>query len=365
VASTVTINREDTTMANQSGPSHVYVGAAQGSGAAGGIFRRAVGEDGWEPLAKGLPAANDVQAITVHPTNPTVVYLGTHDGLYRSADRGERWERLGFPEADTQVWSILVHPRDPRMLFAGTSPVGVYRSDDGGDTWRQLPKAPQPERVKMSFACRVMRLAADPARPEELYAALEVGGVMRTRDGGESWEDCSAGLLALAERPHLKSRIQSDTDTEGMLDGHALGVSAARAGTVFLACRMGLFRSPDRGGSWQDMEVGRFSPLTYARDLRVSPSDPRVLYACLSPAARSQDGSVYRSQDLGETWARFDHGVTAESTMMALALHPRDPDQVYCATRGGQVFGTPDGGRTWHDDRLADGGQDVYAIACG
>jgi photosystem II stability/assembly factor-like uncharacterized protein len=126
---------------------------------------------------------------------------------------------------------------------------------------------------------------------------------------------------------------------------------------------MGLFRSDDRGTTWQDMEVGRFSPFTYGRDLRVSPHDPRVLYACLSPAARSQDGALYRSADLGATWTRVDHGVTAESTMMAVALHPRDPDQVACVTRFGQVFDTVDGGRTWREQRLPPEVQDVYAIA--
>jgi photosystem II stability/assembly factor-like uncharacterized protein len=141
-----------------------------------------------------------------------------------------------------------------------------------------------------------------------------------------------------------------------MLDGHALCVSAARPNTVFLAVRMGLFRSDDRGQTWRDMEVGRFSPLTYGRDVRVSPHDPRMLYACLSPAARSQDGSLYRSLDLGETWTRFDHDVKAETTMMAVALHPRDP---------GQVFGTVDGGATWQERRLPSAAQDVYAIACG
>jgi photosystem II stability/assembly factor-like uncharacterized protein len=352
-------------MTSPSKPSHVYVGAAQWSkGMLGGLFRRAVDDARWEPLTRGLPAVTNVQAITVHPTNADVVYVATQDGPYRSTDRGERWERLGFP-GGIQVWSILVHPANPRILYAGTSPVGVHRSDDGGDTWRPL-SVNQPERVKMrSFACRVMRLAADPASADELYATLEVGGVMRSLDGGKSWEDCSAGLLKLAERPHLKSRIDSDTDIEGMMDGHALCVSAARPGTVFLAVRMGLFRSEDRGASWQDMEVGRFSPLTYARDVRVAPHDPRVLYACLSPAARSEDGSLYRSQDLGETWTRFDRGVKATRTMMAVALHPRDPDQVYCAARSGQVFGTRDGGRTWHEQSLPEGVQDVYAIACG
>jgi photosystem II stability/assembly factor-like uncharacterized protein len=357
------LEHEEDAMSNRR--SHVYVGAARVSGTQGGLFRRDVGGGQWERLVKGLPELTNVRAITVHPANPDIIYIGTDRGPYRSADRGERWERPDFPDDGTEVWSILVHPSDPRVLYAGTSPVGVFRSDDGGDTWHRLPGATQRELVKMAFACRVMRLAADPARPAEIYAALEVGGVIRTLDGGERWEDCAADLLALSARPHLKSRIQSDSDSEGMLDAHAIGVSAAAPGTVFLAVRMGLFRSADRGTHWTDMEVGRFSPLTYGRDLRVSPHDPRTLYACLSPAARSEDGSLYRSTDLGATWTRLDHGVEAESTMMAVALNARDREQVHCATRTGQVFTTEDGGRTWRDDRLPADVRDVYTIACG
>ena len=342
--------------------SHVYVGAAAiGSKAVGGVFRQAAGDDRWQQMTKGLPEVTHVQAITVHPANQDVIYLGTRCGPYRSTDRGERWERLDFPQ-DLEVWSILVHPGQPRVLFAGTSPVGIWRSDDGGDSWRRLPKAVQPNRVTMrSFACRVMRLAIDRARPDDIYAALEVGGAMRSLDGGETWDDCSAPLVDLAALPHLKSQIDSDTDIEGMLDGHAI---TSTRGAVYLAVRMGLFRSDDRGGTWRDMEVGRFSPLTYARDVHVSPRDPRVMYACLSPAARSKAGSVYRSADQGETWTRFDHDVTADSTMMAVGLHPSDPDQVYSVSRSGQVFGTTDGGRSWKEERL-DGVQDAYAVACG
>ena len=263
------------------------------------------------------------------------------------------------------MWSIALHPKNSRTVFAGTSPVGIWRSDDAGNTWKPLPNVKQPDRIKMSFACRVMRLAVVPGVQDHIYGALEVGGVIRSLDGGEHWDDCADELVSLSEKPHLKSKIQSDSEAEGMLDAHALSVSDAAPGAVFLAVRMGLFRSDDRGMKWQDLEVGRFSPLTYGRDIRVSPHDSRTLYAALSPAARSEDGSLYRSADLGKTWTRVDHDVKARATMMGLALHPRDPAQVYCASRCGQVFGTQDGGRTWQESQLPDGIDDVYAIACG
>jgi photosystem II stability/assembly factor-like uncharacterized protein len=344
--------------------SYVYVGAAQaGSGTRGGLFRRDTEGGDWQQLTNGIPADARVQAVTVHPTDANVVYAGTHGGPYRTSDRGDSWERLPFPEGP-QVWSLFVQPRDPRVLYAGTSPAGVYRSDDDGESWTQLYASDAPDRVRMDFPCRVMRFAADYEDAGQIFAALEVGGVMRSLDGGESWQDCSAALIDLAQQPHLKSRIGSDTEIEGMMDGHALCTSSASPGTVFLAVRMGLFRSTDQGGSWQDMQVGRFSPLTYARDVRVSPQDPRVLYACLSPAARSEDGSLYRSDDLGETWTRLDHDIEAEATMMAVALHAKDPAQVHCVSRCGQVFSTLDGGAIWQEHRLPDGVRDVYAAAC-
>src|SRR5207244_11471702 len=124
-----------------------------------------------------------------------------------------------------------------------------------------------------------------------VYARLEVEGVISSPDPGETWEDVGQDLVNLAQRPDLKSKIGSDTENEGMLDSHALTVSSALPGTVFLAVRMGLFRSTDRGSTWQDMEIGRFSPLTYARDVVVSPHNPRTLVAAVSPADRSTDGS--------------------------------------------------------------------------
>ena len=93
------------------------------------------------------------------------------------------------------------------------------------------------------------------------------------------------------------------------------------------------------------------------------PHDPKTMYACLSQAAFSTAGSVYRSEDLGQSWNRVDRGVKAESTLMAVSLHPRDAARVYCVTRGGQVLGTEDCGASWRDYRLPQGVHDVYAIA--
>ena len=345
--------------------SHVYAGAARSmEGTFGGVFRHAVGDTRWDHLTSGLPDDTQVHAITVHPENPDVVYIGTTKGAYRSSNRGTRWEKLNLP-GDADIWSVCIHPKNPRIVYAGASPPGVYRSDDGGDSWRKTADPGLPDRVIMGFACRVMRLDIDSNSPDDIYATLEANGTMRSRNGGQSWEDCTADLIRFCEEPKYRSRIGSQTEIEGMLDGHALAVSAAAPGTVFLANRMGLFRSDNRGETWKDMEIGRFSPLTYGRDIRVSPHDPKVMYACLSPAARSTDGSIYRSDDVGQTWKRFDHGVKAEATMMAVTVHPRDPNQVYGVSRAGQVFGTQDAGKTWQEHRLPEGARDLYAVACG
>jgi photosystem II stability/assembly factor-like uncharacterized protein len=345
---------------------HVFVGAVRSTeGGRGGVFRQAVGSQRWDALADGLPDGAEVHAITVHPGETDAVFIGTTKGAYRSANRGDHWEPLALPDQGADVWSITIHPTDRRTIYAGFGPTGVYRSDDGGDHWKKLPDPGLPDRVHMTFPCRVMRLDIDPARPDDVYACIEANGAMRSRDRGESWEDCTPGLLPFAEQEKYKSRIVSQTEIEGMLDGHALACSAAAPGTVFLANRMGLFRSEDGGARWQDVDIGRFSPMTYGRDLRVSPHDPKILYAALSPAFRSADGAIYRSEDVGKTWKRFDHGVKAAATMMGVTTNPRDARQVYGLSKAGQVFGTQDGGISWVERRLPEGVGDCYAIACG
>jgi len=326
-----------------------------------GVFRRDAAGGDWEHVLTHL----ETFTVSVHPHNPDVVLAGTADGVWRSTDGGATFRRADFPDPGKQIWSFLVDSRDRRRIYAGGSPVDVYRSDDGGESWQRLPRPAIEARAKAPFAVRVMRMAQHPTRPEEIYAALEVNGVIRTIDGGETWQDCSADLIRLSELPHLKSKIVSDTFAEGMLDGHAITISPADPDGVILASRMGLFRSSDQGRSWKDMEMRRFSPTTYGRDVRVSPQDPKTLYAALSVAAASHDGGVYRSQDAGDTWQRFDK-VQVHGTIMSLALHQADPQQIYIGARyQGEVFGTTDGGGTWTAMPLPGPVKDIYSVACG
>ena len=331
----------------------------------GGLFRRQPGDAGWESLTRGLPDQVEARVVRFHPRKRHVVYAGTQDGPYRSLDGGDHWERLGFPERGAVVWTLEFHPTRPDVMYAGTAPFRLYRSEDGGDTWQKLDGAISPEHCPMDFPTRAIGLAVNPERPDELYAALEVSGVLRSGDGGETWTDLSQPLIQLAHQPHLKSRLSSDTDASGMLDSHAIVMTPAQPGRVILGVRMGLFQSDDQGKTWTDMEVGRFSPLTYCRSVIVSPHDPRTLFAGLSPASRSNDGSLYRSDDLGASWHRYDRGIQANATMMAISVHPDDPSQVYCVSRCGQVFGTSDGGKAWDEWPLPAGVEDVYTVACG
>src|SRR2546430_2157634 len=224
----------------------------------------------------------------------------------------------------------MANPSGTSHVYVGTAArvpgavSGIFRQTVGSDQWERLSKG-LPERMD------VQAITIHPTDSNLIFAGSQ-DGPYRSRDGGASWE-------------------KLPFPDEG-LEVWSILIHPRDPRTVFLAVRMGLFRSADRGQTWQDMEIGRFSPLTYARDVVVSPHNPRTLVAALSPAARSTDGSLYRSDDLGQTWRRIDHGIKAESTMMAVSLHPRDPEQVYSVARLGQVFGTRDGGKTWKEWRV-------------
>lgn len=332
----------------------------------GGLFRLAEDAAEWERLGTGLPATAQVRAVAVHPTDGRTVWCGTDEGPHRSGDGGDTWERVELPGPHRTVWSLAFDPRDPSQLFVGTAPAAVYRSTDGGRRWQWLEGAAIRERLDMGFPTRLISLAVNPLDSADIWAGVEVGGMMHSSDGGASWTDTTDALERLASENRYQSRLFSDTEAEGMLDVHKVLVSSAAPGAAFIALRMGIFRSDDGGARWNSVDVEQFSPLTYCRDVKVSPHDPSVLYAALSDESIGAQGSLYRSADLGATWQRFDRlDPPACSTMMQVAPSPRDPAEVWCATRRGDVWATFDAGSTWLDFALPAGGRDIYTLVCG
>ncbi len=146
----------------------------------GGLFRTTPDDGQWQLLAKGLPENVESRIVVFHPTERDVVYAGTQDGPYRSLDGGDSWERLGFPERGAIVWSLAFHPGNPTIMYAGLAPVGLYRSTDGGDTWKKIAGGATVEHCPMNFPTRTIGIALDPARPDDIYIALEVIGVRRS-----------------------------------------------------------------------------------------------------------------------------------------------------------------------------------------
>lgn len=350
--------------------STVLIGTSAWRGASrqgsGGLFRLDTATQAWTQISE-VPEGG-VQGFAAD-RRTGVLYAGSADGVFRSHDKGAHWERCGTGSEGIAVWAILIDPRRPGTIIAGGGPRSILRSTDNGETWRAVD-LPEPENVfvladdgvtLLPFSARVTGIAAAGDDPDVLYAAIEVEGVLRSLDGGQTWHDSSAGLLALATEPHLAPKIGKMDGRKSMADGHAI---VTHGKTVFFANRLGLFRSDDRGDTWQDVRLDRVSPLTYVRSIVVAPDRPDTFYAALSVKSGGDDGTVWRSDDAGANWRRFDQGIVPDSTIMAVTVRPDQPSAVYATSYSGQVFGTDDGGKTWQTWPGPQGATESVALAC-
>ena len=321
---------------------YIYAGAEGGA-----LYRKDAGDQGWEELRNGLPPSPQTRAIAIHPREPDVVFAGTQRGVYRSNDRGDHWQRMDMPEGRI-VWSMEFHPQDPRIMYLGTEGSEVYRSDDGGESWRYWSTISNPDSVQMAFATRILALAIETSHPDHMYATLEVGGAARSMDGGRSWE-------------LRNGQFAGDVD---LMDLHGVAIGSPQSDAVFISNRVGVWRSRDRGGRWENLSLERYTPIMYSRGVQVAPDDPNTLYACVGGDFGSEEGGVMRTTDLGDTWHRFDHGVAPKSTTFGVAINAQNPEQVCFCTRRGQVFGTQDGGASWTEHPLPDSATNVISVAC-
>jgi photosystem II stability/assembly factor-like uncharacterized protein len=339
--------------------SYTYLGLAgetgRGRKVQSGLYRMADGGGEWEVMRNGLPDAPAVRALAVHPAHSEIVYAGTQHGPYRSEDRGLHWEKIGVPDHGLPVWSLLFHPTDPKVIFVGYENCEIYRSNDAGARWTRLPVSVRFPEITVAPgsnpAKRVLMLDASASDPDLLYAAIEVGGILRSRDGGEHWECLSHGQYL----------------NDDAVDMHGVLASRWRPGTVFGIGRAGMFCSIDGGDHWRHVAL---DPLNqkgqiYCRDIHEVPGNPRKLWVAAGANFESDLGVLLYSADGGDSWTRVDMGVQPPHTMFKLAFDERQPSRMSCATNGGEVYSSLDGGETWQACPPPPGGTQIYALARG
>ncbi len=306
------------------------------------VYAGTVGQGVWRSLdegetfqrhSRGMFMEAQVRALAVHPQNPETLYAGTDAGVYRTADGGEQWERLQTPfdpgsgwPSGVAVWSLLIHPRHPDLLFAGTCPSGLYRSRDGGGTWEKLNAALTPECPPILFS-RVTCLIADPEDDATLWAGVEIDGVWRSRDTGETWQRLTVGLSSL--------------------DIHGLLVLPGSPRSILATTNNDLNISRDEGETWEPQQVKKSFPHTYCRGITAKADDPTLVLIGNGNGPPGTTGSLQISRDSGMTWQQASLPHEPNSTIWTFTTHPGNPDLIFCASINGGLYRSRDGAVSW------------------
>jgi photosystem II stability/assembly factor-like uncharacterized protein len=298
------------------------------------------------------------QCVAVDPQDPHRVYAGTFDGgIYVSDDGGESWRASSVGLDDNRVLALAVSPshreNGASVVYAGTEPSNLYRSEEGGGNWRLLPALRRlPSEPSWSFPGRpwthhVRTIALHPADPDWLLVGIELGGVMRSLDRGESWAD---------HNPQAHS------------DAHRLLTHPGAPDRVYEAAGQGVARSEDRGETWSRFEEGL--DRRYAWASAVDPIDPDLWYVAVShspfAAHGSGDGEARLMRSSGNGWNAIDDwGEEPKLRRMPYALGalPERAGALLVGLRGGTLLLSEDAGESWA--KLGVELPDVMDIAAG
>jgi photosystem II stability/assembly factor-like uncharacterized protein len=291
-----------------------------------GLWLSPDGGDSWRRVGSGLWGESRVFGLTLHPAEPRTLFAGANDGIYKSTDGGQSFARLNSPMNECDVWKIAVDPNNPDILFAGTRPAALFRSTDRGASWRRLP-AEIAEECPNVRVPRVTALAVDPTDPRVVWAGIEVDGVRRSTDGGDSW-----------------TRIAQIHDP----DIHDIAVTVNGGTTVLTSTPGEIFASHDRGQSWQGLGVRDSFRLRYCRGLAQKADDPATLFVATGDAAVGSTGAIERSRDGGRSWQALALPDAPNSPIWAFATHPADPGLVLACSHYGELYMSRDAGDGWH-----------------
>ncbi|HZT08856.1 MAG TPA: hypothetical protein VFC51_17670 [Chloroflexota bacterium] len=302
-----------------SGHVRLYAGTERGLS----VWRE--GLAGWEVVGPGIPK-EPCRAVAGSRSTPERVFAGVeHDGVYRTDDAGRSWTKL----LEHDVWSLTVDPTDDRVIYAGTAPVHLYRSEDSGQHWEELTglqELPPEIRARQIYPVlgeesHILNIFVDPENPKHIVLALEHGGVIRSDDRGETWEDATEGI--------------------DYVDIHMVTKLQGRA-QYFAATARGFFSTTDLARGWTRAENG-FTRDYFYKFIVVPSQDPTADPVMListgdkSPGSWNRPegarGAIFRSLDSGESWHRVGAGAGLPEDMRERAWsfvpHPHDRNAVF------------------------------------
>jgi photosystem II stability/assembly factor-like uncharacterized protein len=307
-----------------------------------GLWRSTDDGESFTRASDGMFVECHVRALAVHPHDPRVLYLGTEQGLFRSADGADTWARVESPMNGVQVWSLLLLPHASEVILAGTCPSHIFRSPDGGRTWTEPPVQIVQECPRILYT-RVTTLVADPADPDTVWAGVEIDGLRKSRDGGRTWQKLGRGLSS------------QDIHAVAVVPGDGSG------GRVLAATNNDLNLSTDGGETWKPLAVGGSLPWSYCRAL-AQPADR--LDEILLGNGNGPPGSagiIGRSTDGGDTWQTASMPGLANSTIWNFAVHAADPQRLYASSVSGELYYSTSGGAAW--EKLAREFGEIRALA--
>jgi photosystem II stability/assembly factor-like uncharacterized protein len=334
---------------------YIYVGlGSEGEQEGHGLYRRPISGGSWELKTHGLPENPDVRDLALDPENASILLCGTQDGVYRTTNQADHWEKLPLPGHPGTIWAVNYHPNDPTIIYAGGEDAALYRTTNSGLNWSRVPIGnitfPSVTMKPQEMPKRILEIAVDPQLPQEIYAAIEVGGLIRSRDNGETWEGVSEG------------HYQNDDP----VDLHSVLVDRSRPRHISIIARAGLFQSTDGGDHWAPGNIRKLGRQgTYSRVIRELPGDPSTIFIGGGPEFRGSPGALFKSVDYGTTWNLVNMGVSPNSTIFGFYINPFDTNQMFAGTRCGQVLGTLDGGNHWDDFSLPEDVSEINTLVCG
>lgn len=310
-----------------------------------GVRTGRVGADGRQPQHHGLVG----QTVTSVVAPAGALLAGTRDGVWRSADAGATWTAASDGLTQRYVRWLGMHPDVPGRIFAGTEPAALFVTEDGGAQWRECPR---PTALRdahgwwlpySSGAGCVRGFAFHGARG---YAAVEVGGLLRSDDGGLTWE------LA----PGSDGRPTFGAIAAGLVhpDVHSVAVHPSSADHVVTPTGGGLYRSTDGGARWEQVTGG------YVRAVWLDPDDAGRMVAGSADNSSGRNGDIRLTEDGGRRWRSVAHGLpTPWSRCMVERFHAAGPTLLAVLSDGRLLSATIG---EWQWQRLAPDAGRINAV---